>query len=238
MYFKNTFFSQSIFLVLPLIVLTSCQGGSITKQYIKRFLPVNPVIVEAGAYNGDDTIDMKRLWPTATIHAFEPIPHLFAKIQARTSSLSNVYCYPYALSDSTGEQLIYANINPNGGHDSSSSLLQPHEHLTIFPGVKFTDTFNVPTITLDQWAINNNILHVDFLWLDMQGYEPKMLMASPNILKTVKVIYSEVNLSELYKGCILYPEFKAWLEQQGFKMVKESIQNAYKYGDALFVREK
>ena len=31
-----------------------------------------------------------------------------------------------------------------------------------------------------------------------------------------KVIYSEVNLEMVYKGLVLYPEYKKWLEDNGF----------------------
>jgi len=92
--------------------------------------------------------------------------------------------------------------------------------------------FNTKNRTIDS---KNNVDRIDFLWLDMQGYEPLMLQSSKKILKTVKVIYTEVNHKELYKGAILYPEFKQWLEKQGFTLVKTCFPFE-DWGDALFVR--
>jgi len=41
---------------------------------VAPYLPANPVIIEAGAFNGSDTIKLAKKWPQATIHAFEPVP--------------------------------------------------------------------------------------------------------------------------------------------------------------------
>ena len=37
------------------------------KKYFLKFLPENPVILEAGAHKGKDTVEMARLWRGGTI---------------------------------------------------------------------------------------------------------------------------------------------------------------------------
>ena len=54
--------------------------GVLPKKYFLKFLPENPVILEAGAHKGKDTVEMAKLWPAGTIHAFEPVPSLFKKL--------------------------------------------------------------------------------------------------------------------------------------------------------------
>lgn len=93
-------------------------------------------------------------------------------------------------------------------------------------------------MNLDEWAVQNNVDHIDFMWLDMQGAEMKMLQGAPQILKNVSVIYTEVNFYEVYAGCPTYPEYRAWLESQGFKVVYEDIKSWIDFGDVLFVRNK
>ena len=46
--------------------------GIIPKEYIKKFLPENPIIVEAGAHNGSDTEEMARMWPDGKIETVLP----------------------------------------------------------------------------------------------------------------------------------------------------------------------
>ncbi|MCL5126318.1 MAG: FkbM family methyltransferase [Deltaproteobacteria bacterium] len=194
--------------------------GIISKKEMEHFLPQAPIIVEAGAHIGLDTIEISHQWPKATIHAFEPMPEIFEKLKNNTANLSNVILHPCALSSITGSAKFYVS---SGISDGSSSLLAPKRHLVDHPDVLFTREVDVPTITLDNWAKKNHIPRVDFLWLDTQGTEPLILKASPIILSTVQLIYTEVSLVETYNGVVKYPEFREWLESQGFEVVKEAL---------------
>lgn len=207
--------------------------GPITSEYIKQFLPKECIILEAGAHNGSDSVKLAKLLPDCTIYAFEPQPILFQQLVTNTLPYKNrIHCYKLALSDINGNAEFYVS---NGLDNGSSSLLKPDYHLTFFPQVQFNQKIIVDTKTLDTWAKENNKERIDFLRLDMQGYEPKMLAASPNLLKTVKVIYTEVSTKELYKGIVLYPQYNKWLQEQGFTLVREEVSPDFG-GDALFVR--
>ena len=121
-----------------------------------------------------------------------------------------------------------------GASDASSSLLPPKEHLNIFPSVYFDDNLQVATLTLDDWAKENNITSIDFFWLDLQGMELKVLKSGTTILKTVKSIYSEVSSIEGYQNQNLYHELRTWLEQQGFHVEREAVENGE--GNVFFLR--
>lgn len=208
--------------------------GIVPKQYIKKFLPKKPVIVEAGAHIGSDTIEMSKLWPKGSIYAFEPIPHLFGQLIRNTEHLRNIRCYPFALSEKRGISKMFVS---SGESDASSSLLPPKEHLVEHPKTFFLSTIEVQTTTLDLWAMENRVNKVDLLWLDMQGCELPALKASPCILRKVLVIYIEVFLKELYEGVSLYQEVRQWLKDNGFRLEREELpwRDA---GNALFVRAR
>jgi len=112
----------------------------------------------------------------------------------------------------------------------------PKEHLNTNLAVLFEEKIHVQALTLDGWAEQYGIEKVDYMWLDMQGAEYAVLQASSKILKTVKVIFTEVSLMELYEGTTLYPQFKEWLQAQGFTLVKEVLPWD-SCGDALFIKE-
>jgi hypothetical protein len=137
-----------------------------------------------------------------------------------------------ALGEFSGSSSIYVS---SGASDASSSLLKPKDHLVYHPQVTFTETENINIITLDSWVQNTGLDHIDFLWLDIQGLELSMLKSSPYIIKTVKAIYTEVNLVPLYEKTELYPFLRDWLFQNGFKVKKEFIywKDA---GNVLFVK--
>lgn len=194
----------------------------IYKKQITEYLPPNPIIIEAGAHIGRDTIKMAKLWPTATIYAFEPVQSLFATLTDNTKEYPNVHCYNIALSDHTGTETLYVS---SGASTAVSSLYKPHEYAQRRPEVQFTPQ-EVETITLDHWAEEHNVTNttgIDFMWLDMQGAEVKVLKAAPIILKTVRVILLEASLTERFKDNPLYDEVKSWIESQGFVVLQQDI---------------
>ena len=77
--------------------------------------------------------------------------------------------------------------------------------------------------TIDSWAAENKVTRIDAMWLDMQGLECATLKASPVIMKTVQVLYTEVNFEETYEGCVLYDEYRDWLYSLGFKLVMHCL---------------
>jgi len=206
---------------------------------VKPYLPANPVILEAGAYNGKDSVRLSTEWPFGHVHTFEPVPELFQEVAHRIKPYPNITAYQLALADKVGEATFYLSeysFKP-GVPSESSSLLPPKEHLSRVSFVLFNNKINVATTTIDAWAEQNNINSIDFMWLDMQGYELPALKAAPKILASTKALLTEIEFVEAYEGQALYTELKAWLEDQGFEMIAQNDQNGW-FGDALFVRKE
>lgn len=211
----------------------------IDKKILKQFLPKNPIILDAGAYNGNDSVELIKLFPNGKIFAFEPVPAVHKQLMSTTKDYKNISCYPYALSDTTGKQIIYVSTgqynNMPGVADASSSLLPPKDHLKICPRITFEEKIEIQAYNLDEWAAKHGVERIDFMWLDLQGYELPVLKAAPNILKNVTAIYTEVSLKELYEGMVLYDEYVAWFYANGFIKVWEGgVSNSQK--NILFVR--
>jgi FkbM family methyltransferase len=192
----------------------------------------SPTIVEAGAHNGLDTLCLSRLFSRGTVHAFEPVPELFARLRKRTKGAVNVRTYNAALGARSGRATLHVS---NGRSDGSSSLLRPTGHLQVHPRVAFAASLEVPCVSLDDWARQQGIAKVDLIWFDLQGLEFDVLSASSLVLPTVKAIYTEVSLREMYEGSCLYPEYRRWLESQGFSVVAEDLRWA-DMGNVLFAR--
>jgi FkbM family methyltransferase len=208
--------------------------NSISKSVIRKYLPQNPVIIDCGAHVGADSIELSKILPKSKIYSFEPVPTIFKSLKNATKKYSNIECFQIALSDKDGEAKFFVS---SGESDASSSLMNPTGHIEIHPDVKFDKEIFVKTLSLDTWAKKMKLAKVDFLWLDMQGYELNMLKASNEIFKTVSVIHTEVSISNSYDGAVLYPEYRSWLESIGFKVVLEAIPQGTDMGNVLFVRE-
>lgn len=207
----------------------------ISKAYLKKFLPDNPVIVDCGAHNGSDSVQLAKLFKKATIHSFEPVPRLYEMLLGNSKPYNSISCYPIALADKSGNMDLYIS---EGASDASSSLLEPVDHLKDHPDTFFREKISTVTRSIDDWAAENNIKKVDMLWLDMQGFELKMLSASEIILDTVSVIHTEVSTKETYKDVEEYNQYRLFLESKGFQVELEAIPNGWDMGNVLFVKKQ
>jgi 2-O-methyltransferase len=194
-------------------------------------LPQAPVILEAGAFNGADTLSMHYAWPKGQIHAFEPVPETFNLLKSRSRFIKSIHIYNVALADKTGSFLM--NVS-SGKSAASSSLLEPQAHRDVYPDVEFESKIKINTISLDEWSLANNVERIDFMWLDMQGFELFALKSGLETLSKVKAIYMEVSVVELYSASPLYPEVRQWMESKGFKVLREDLNEVD--GNVLFVK--
>ena len=94
----------------------------------------------------------------------------------------------------------------------------------------------VSCITLNEWAAMNKISRIDFMWLDMEGYELYALQNALNILSSVSAIYTEISFELIRENSCLYDDLKAFIEKQGFVEVWKRSWSS-RQGDALFMRK-
>lgn len=223
--------TKKIFLFLLFTFkLTLGLGEKVPFSLLRKLLPANPVILEAGAQFGEDTQWMSDFWSAGIIHAFEPLPESFAQLKQVASTRNNIQIYNLALAAKNGPAAFYV----AGG---ASSLLPPTPSFNQdYFHADLEHPITVHCITLDDWARNNTIDHIDFMWLDMEGNELIALKAGDHILSAVKVIYTEVNLQNFWQGTVLYQDLKEYLEQKGFTEIWKDIVPHW-HGNALFVRD-
>ncbi len=233
-------------------------------NFIKKYLPENPIIIEAGACEGNDTILMAKIWQNSTIHTFEPVPKLYAELRNKVypayakasadspaiyctdkilgaSAPEKIFTYNLALSDKTEVTKMYISKNKKHSEEfsGSSSLLKPKFHLICHPNITFEEEILVQAITLNEWANQNKIEKVDLLWLDIQGKELPVLKHAQNILKNLKVLVIEVEMIDLYEKQNLFIETKEWIEKNGFTLVACDFINRLCYsGNAVFVKRE
>lgn len=222
-------------------VYFNSHAGSL--RIARKYLPINPVIIDAGAFHGLESCMMATIWPKGYVHCFEPVTELYNTVLSNISKYKNISAYPFALGEEKGTQIMYLSTDPSnkGPVSMSSSLSPPKEHLD-YCGILFEGTQTVRVTTIDQWAAEHNIPKIDMLWLDMQGGELAALKASPTILSTVSVIVAELEFVEAYEGQPLYLEVRSWLEEQGFALVAGNFTfpkdpNQW-FGDGIFVRKE
>lgn len=205
----------------------------------------NLIIFDIGACEGEDSIRYSRLFKNSKIYAFEPLPSNCELIKGNLDKyfVENVEVVPYALSKDQGEASFYTssgepnNADKNADWDfgnKSSSLLPPNKNINSFiPWLKFTDSIKVQTETLNNFCKARGIEKIDFIHLDVQGAELKVIEGAEELIKNIKAIWLEVEKIELYDQQPLKHEIEYFMKSNHFYKIKDTVDSVS--GDQLYV---
>ena len=136
------------------------------------------------------------------------------------------------VSDRDGDEVDF-HVSTNDGR--SSSMLRMKTHLREHPEITVTASMRMRTTTVDTLCEQLGIDDVDLLTMDLQGAELLALRGAEGTLRTVRFVYTEVNVAELYEGCAQIDELDRQLA--GFRR-QETALTPHGWGDAFYVREE
>jgi FkbM family methyltransferase len=139
----------------------------------RRFLAGNlvpgDIVVDAGANIGIYSRFLSRcVGPSGVVHSFEPYPENFARLRAAVSSSANVRLNQLAVGDVTAESTLYVSDALNVDHRAYPSEGDSRRSLRI------------KAIALDDYFPPGQ--RVDFLKMDIQGYELHALRGADRVI--------------------------------------------------------
>ena len=197
---------------------------------IKKYNCKTHGIAHFGAHHGQE-LDEYLLIGFNEIHLFEPQTKAFKILQSKIKINENVFVYNYGL----GSKNENFELNIDTGDGQSSSILKPHLHIELYPYIEFKEKEIIKVKRFDC----QNLTNVNFLNLDIQGYELEALRGCESALKNqIEYIYTEVNRKELYRDCCLIHEIDVFLRRFDFLRVKTKWWNTLTpWGDSFYVRK-
>lgn len=210
--------------------------GTIDIAWLPQFLPYNPIIVEAGAFLGNETHRQAKQWPKGRIFALEPNPQAFEQLQKKMQegSVANVELHNLALNTYNGIAFLNVCLGMKGDDPAfgyASSLLPLMKEMEVY--CKGPQVI-VPCTVLDDWCEENQIDHIDLLRLELEGLELHVLQSSPHILQNTKVIYVKTLMHPHRIGMTQYAELKSFLEKANFVLLSHWYQPGI-MGHAIFL---
>jgi FkbM family methyltransferase len=134
--------------------------------------------VDVGANVGDWTVEALAAWPRCQVHAFEVAPKTFEELGKRLKpapGFERVVLNPVGCSDADGSQVMY--YFPD--HPDLTCDLPRHAHRSL--------EFDAKVVTLDRYCRERKIDHVDFLKMDVEGAEHRVLKGFKDYLASGKV---------------------------------------------------
>ncbi len=166
-----------------------------------RRLPIATVL-DVGANKGQFSALSRHLWPTATIHAFEPLDKEARGMASLFSSDPRCHVHHTALADAAGESTFHV----SSSRASSSLLGIGPQQVEIWPQTAEAETITVKVERIDRLLDVEEILRPCLLKLDVQGAELLVLDGADGLFKAIDHVYLEVSFVELYIGQDLFPE--------------------------------
>ena len=201
------------------------------------------VIFDVGSRDLDESIAFKNKYSEAQIYAFEPNPEQLLICQSKAKE-HNINFFNVAVSNIAGEHDYYAiqkdGPNPNIGASSLSYFSE--EQLAYWnessPNSKCqTKKYTISTTTLDLFCEENKINEIDVLWLDVKGWEGRVLKGAEKILENTRLIHAELSFKKFYESTDLYPKVEKFLKNKNFEEIYTTHQYIPDYENFRFKME-
>lgn len=148
-----------------------------TTQLVEKLVSQAEHVIVAGSHVGLTALYTRNALPqtnTSCVHTFEPIPYLYEishKNFSINTALGQVQLQKAALGDITGSVTMT--------NDRIRSRI-----ITDTSTAQGVSTENVPVVTIDAYCDEHNIQQIDFVLLDVEGYEYNALSGMKKLLET------------------------------------------------------
>lgn len=210
-----------MFIPLPQLIAKYNLGGKIKG------------IIHVGAHFGEEAAD----YQACGIHKIvwvEPCRQALGKLHEKFSSQESTVIMGCAFGEKMGTTEMYV-ANENLG--ASNSILAPDKHLQQFPSIVFNERETIMVFPMDTFAFLQ-VGWYNFLNMDVQGYEDRVLKGGHNTLKSIDYVYTEVNRAEVYANCAKVDQMDLLLAD--FDRVETKWCDggeAGDWGDAFYIRK-
>ena len=154
----------------PLYRAFKAYSDRIERRLLASCLQTGSVVVDAGANIGIYSQFLSKcVGPRGKVHSFEPSPDNFRRLRSAMSGFSNVQANQLAVSDKTGESVLYISDNLNVDHRA-----YPTEGET-------RRTLSIQSTRLDDYFKPGE--RVDLIKMDIQGFEMHALRGTERVLR-------------------------------------------------------
>jgi FkbM family methyltransferase len=197
------------------------------------------IFYDIGANIGVWSREVQKIYPEARFELFEPLAgrNLETDEKAVYSQVSNSSLHPIALSDINGK--VELKVLDRLGVGSSILVLASDRKKDI-------NIITCDTWRLDDYVIAQGLPQPDFIKLDTQASELKILQASTHTLKRTKFLLIETWARRLYgPETPLFHELSSWLHDHDFVLYDilslddgREPNGEIRWFDALFIKKE
>jgi FkbM family methyltransferase len=152
---------------------------------IERTLTRGMTVVDVGANHGMFSLEAAYLTgPTGLVHAFEPTPRTRARLEQNlaVNRLTTVKVFPSALGAAPGTAQLRVHYELSG-----LNTLAPRDVTWNHKTLAADEIIDVPVTTLDDHAEREGLGRIDFLKIDVEGFELGVLQGARRLLREGRI---------------------------------------------------
>ncbi len=175
------------------------------KQNIYKKIQNGFVVFDVGSNIGEVLFNMAKVNPDGKIYGFEPVQSTFEKLSKNVSlnPFQNISIKRLALSDKN--EIVYYQSK------------QGHSGGTMMSKSPSADSDFIEAIKLDDFVQNNAIQQIDFIKVDIEGFEMNFLMgAIESIQKFKPLLFMEIDHYKLKRQNTSAIEILNQLKSMGY----------------------
>ena len=192
-------------------------------RFLRRFLPRGRTMLDIGANVGNHAIYLSRNFET--VHCFEPNPVAVTRLtdNIRLNGVQNITVHPVGLGDVAADLPFHENTSGNLGASS-------------FARGNCDPSGTLPVVVGDAYLAEHKIRSIDFIKVDVEGFEPQVLRGlSRTIAEHQPIIVLEFDGTDT--GVVRFDDIRSALPGYHFA---EAVRTSPKRGAiarVLFVLE-
>jgi FkbM family methyltransferase len=184
-----------------------------------------PILIDVGANIGEYSKKLSAKFPQSHIYSFEALPSTFAILEKNLSGIKNITSINKALGSKQEERTIFTD-GPGSGLTSFYSF-----------GKNQTESI-VSVITLDQFCQEHQIKTIDFLKIDVEGFEMEVLKGAKKMIDSKKIlnIQFEFGGNHLGGGNSFYEVYEFLSNYKISRVLKNGLRQYGNYSKHLEVQ--
>lgn len=189
-------------------------------------------VLHIGAHYGQEYLSYREQGIKNMIF-FEPVKSNYIKLLETLENYveeKDIRTFNIALGNETGTKEMFIETANKG---MSCSFLEPGTHLKKYPHITFNTKETVKIDKLDNILFDRQMYNM--VNIDVQGYELEVFKGGVKTLKTIDIIYTEVNFEDVYKNCCHVEDLDKFLGKFGFvRILTDATPKTW--GDALYLK--
>jgi FkbM family methyltransferase len=181
----------------------------------------SPVIFDVGANEGQSIDAYRTMVPNAVIHSFEAIPELAAKLTQKYAGQPSVIINGTALGQQPGSAEFFVHKGQDNNGIGSFIPLNPEDSTVKYIHAETTGKVTVTVDTVDAYCARTGVDSIDFMKMDVQGFEPEVLAGAQTMLKDGRIGFLQVEIifTRFYERASSFHAIEQFLAPHGYQLL-------------------